>query len=273
MTMALQAATLNELSDGRLLLGVGLQARGYVEGWHGQRYERPVRAMREFVTILRADPLRRAVTFEGEIFSVRGLPAADAAARAARADLHGGDRAADDTARRRARGRDDRLLLLGRVRARRRDAEPAAGAERAGRSLDGFDVACGFPTIVTPDERARAGQGPGDDVRDRASSSPSTRRASPRPAMTSAPIQERVDAGDVDGALGARHGRDGGRDDDRRLARPRPGADRRVPGRRADHRRRSTRRRRTSGSRSTRAISRTARSRGSPSSRFRLTSA
>ena len=28
-----------------------------------------------------------------------------------------------------------------------------AGAERAGRSLDGFDVACGFPTIVTPDER------------------------------------------------------------------------------------------------------------------------
>ena len=53
MTMALQAATLNELSDGRLLLGVGLQARGYVEGWHGQRYERPVRAMREYVTILR----------------------------------------------------------------------------------------------------------------------------------------------------------------------------------------------------------------------------
>src|SRR2546425_182939 len=27
-----------------------------------------------------------------------------------------------------------------------------AGAERAGRSLDGFDVACGFPTIVTPDD-------------------------------------------------------------------------------------------------------------------------
>ena len=53
VTMALQAATLNELSGGRLLLGLGLQARGYVEGWHGQRYERPVRAMRECLTILR----------------------------------------------------------------------------------------------------------------------------------------------------------------------------------------------------------------------------
>ena len=84
MTLALQAATLNELSGGRLLLGIGLQARGYVEGWHGRRYERPVRAMREFMTILRRILAGEAVTFEGEIFSVRGLPAPDAAARATR---------------------------------------------------------------------------------------------------------------------------------------------------------------------------------------------
>ena len=73
VTMALQAATLNELAGGRLILGLGLQARGYVEGWHGQRYERPVRAMREYLTILRQILGGESVTFEGEIFSVRGF--------------------------------------------------------------------------------------------------------------------------------------------------------------------------------------------------------
>ena len=51
--MALQAATLHQLSGGRLILGLGVQARGYVAGWHGQQYRKPVTAMREFVTILR----------------------------------------------------------------------------------------------------------------------------------------------------------------------------------------------------------------------------
>src|SRR5690242_11843549 len=46
VTLALQAATLHQLSSGRLLLGIGVQARGYVEGWHGQRYRKPVEAMR-----------------------------------------------------------------------------------------------------------------------------------------------------------------------------------------------------------------------------------
>ena len=44
----------------------------------------------------------------------------------------------------------------------------ALGAERAGRTLDGFDVACGFPTIVTPDDAGSSrSKRPGDDVRDR----------------------------------------------------------------------------------------------------------
>src|SRR5919204_647911 len=73
VTMALQAATLNELAAGRLILGLGLQARGYVEGWHGQRYERPVRAMREYLTILRRILAGESVTFAGEVFSVRSF--------------------------------------------------------------------------------------------------------------------------------------------------------------------------------------------------------
>src|SRR3954467_14207909 len=51
VTMALQAATLQQLSNGRLLLGLGVQARGYVEAWHGRRYEKPIAARRDFPTI------------------------------------------------------------------------------------------------------------------------------------------------------------------------------------------------------------------------------
>src|ERR671923_1813852 len=71
VTMALQAATLHQLSNERLLLGLGVQARGYVEGWHGQRYRKPVTAMRDMVTILRRLLGGENVTYEGEIFSVR----------------------------------------------------------------------------------------------------------------------------------------------------------------------------------------------------------
>src|SRR6476620_9937946 len=71
VTMALQAATLHQLSHGRLLLGLGVQARGYVEGWHGQVYRKPVTAMRDFIAILRAAFAGELVSHDGEVFSVR----------------------------------------------------------------------------------------------------------------------------------------------------------------------------------------------------------
>src|SRR5919205_2497746 len=67
VTMALQAATLHQLSSGRLLLGLGVQARGYVQAWHGQHYERPIEAMRDFVTILRRAFAGELVSYEGEV--------------------------------------------------------------------------------------------------------------------------------------------------------------------------------------------------------------
>src|SRR5919199_3537509 len=73
VTMALQAATLHQLSHERLLLGLGVQARGYVEGWHGQHYERPVQAMREFLTILRRLLAGENVDHQGDVFSVRNF--------------------------------------------------------------------------------------------------------------------------------------------------------------------------------------------------------
>jgi probable F420-dependent oxidoreductase len=203
VTMALQAATLNELSEGRLLLGVGLQARGYVEGWHGQRYERPVRAMREFVTILRRILSGEAVTFEGEIFSVQGFQLQmQPPKRPARIYMA----AIGPQMTRLAGELADGILGYCYSAEYVRDSvlpNLKAGAERAGRSLEGFDVACGFPTIVTPDDSGL------EQIKGQVMMFATAKSSSPEYASSFAaagydvgPIQERVDAGDVDGALG-----------------------------------------------------------------------
>jgi F420-dependent oxidoreductase-like protein len=53
-TMAQTAATIDELSDGRFLLGLGVSHRVVVEGWHGQTIDRPAAEMREYIAIVRA---------------------------------------------------------------------------------------------------------------------------------------------------------------------------------------------------------------------------
>src|SRR5438132_13927038 len=55
---AMTAATLDLLSGGRVLLGLGLSGPQVVEGWHGQRYGKPLGKTREYVEIVR-EILRR----------------------------------------------------------------------------------------------------------------------------------------------------------------------------------------------------------------------
>ncbi len=50
---AMTAMTLDQLSGGRLLLGLGLSGPQVVEGWHGQAYGNPLGKTREYVSILR----------------------------------------------------------------------------------------------------------------------------------------------------------------------------------------------------------------------------
>jgi F420-dependent oxidoreductase-like protein len=50
---AMTAATLDQLSGGRMLCGLGLSGPQVAEGWHGQPYGKPLVRTREYVTIVR----------------------------------------------------------------------------------------------------------------------------------------------------------------------------------------------------------------------------
>ena len=116
-----------------------------------------------------------------------------------------------------------------------RAAEPAAPARSA---PDARSKASTSPVASRRSSRRRAGL---EQVKGQVMMFATAKSSSPEYATSFAaaghdvaPIQERVDAGDVKGALALVTRRDGGRDDDRRLARQRAPADRRVPRRRAD---------------------------------------
>ena len=151
VTMALQAVSLNELSNGRLLLGLGVQARNYVSGWHGRTYERPIRAAREYLTILRRILGGEAVTFEGEVFSVRDfqlqVPLPEQPVRLYLAAI------GPQMIRLAGELADGVLGYCWTAAYVREVVLPALreGAARAGRSVDDLDLACGYPSVVTDD--------------------------------------------------------------------------------------------------------------------------
>jgi F420-dependent oxidoreductase-like protein len=63
---AMTAATLDQLSDGRMLLGIGTSGPQVAEGWHGQRFARQLQRTREYVEVVRMALARQRVEFHGE---------------------------------------------------------------------------------------------------------------------------------------------------------------------------------------------------------------
>jgi F420-dependent oxidoreductase-like protein len=63
---AMAAMTLDHLSGGRLILGLGVSGPQVVEGWYGQQFAKPLARMREYIGILREVFARQGpVTSEG----------------------------------------------------------------------------------------------------------------------------------------------------------------------------------------------------------------
>ena len=68
---AMTAMTLDALSGGRLLLGLGLSGPQVVEGWHGVAYGKPLGRTREYVEIVRRAIAREApLEFEGDHYQI-----------------------------------------------------------------------------------------------------------------------------------------------------------------------------------------------------------
>jgi F420-dependent oxidoreductase-like protein len=68
---AMTAMTLNQLSGGRFLMGLGLSGPQVVEGWHGVGYAHPLTRTREYVAIVRAILARAApVTYAGQVYQL-----------------------------------------------------------------------------------------------------------------------------------------------------------------------------------------------------------
>jgi F420-dependent oxidoreductase-like protein len=68
---AMTATTLDHLSDGRLLLGLGASGPQVVEGWHGVAYGKPLKRTREYVDVVRAMLRREApVEYDGEYYQL-----------------------------------------------------------------------------------------------------------------------------------------------------------------------------------------------------------
>lgn len=70
---AMTAASLQDLSDGRFVLGLGLSSRYIVERWLGQSRDRPMTRLREYVTVVRQLLDGRTVDFAGETVVIRGF--------------------------------------------------------------------------------------------------------------------------------------------------------------------------------------------------------
>ncbi|HEU5264009.1 MAG TPA: LLM class F420-dependent oxidoreductase [Gaiellaceae bacterium] len=67
---AMTAATLDLLSGGRLLLGLGTSGPQVVEGWHGVPWGKPLGKTREYVEIVRSALRRELVEHHGEHYDI-----------------------------------------------------------------------------------------------------------------------------------------------------------------------------------------------------------
>jgi len=68
--VAMTAMSLNVMSGGRFMLGLGVSGPQVIEGWHGIRFEQPLQRMRETVEIVRRATRGERLAYKGKIYEL-----------------------------------------------------------------------------------------------------------------------------------------------------------------------------------------------------------
>ena len=68
--MAQSIVSLDIVSKGRAVLGLGTSGRIVIEGWHGLKYERPLERTREYIDIIRMALAGERVNYQGRLFQL-----------------------------------------------------------------------------------------------------------------------------------------------------------------------------------------------------------
>jgi F420-dependent oxidoreductase-like protein len=154
---AMTAATIDQLSDGRMLLGIGSSGPQVSEGWHGVRFAKQLQRTREYIEVLRIALARERLEYHGETID---LPLPDGPGKALkltiapvqeRMPIYLAAIGPKNTALagEMADGWMPTLLSPEHLPLLRESLEE--GAARAGRTLDGFDIAPTVNVNVTDD--------------------------------------------------------------------------------------------------------------------------
>jgi F420-dependent oxidoreductase-like protein len=154
---AMTAATIDQLSNGRMRLGIGASGPQVAEGWHGQRYGKMLQRTHEYVAVVRMALARERVEFHGETLE---LPLPDGPGKALkltiapvqeRLPIYLAAIGPKNTALAGeiADGWIPTLFAPEHVAEFRTHLQE--GADRSGRSLDGFDIAPTVNVLVTDD--------------------------------------------------------------------------------------------------------------------------
>jgi len=154
---AMTAATIDQLSGGRMILGIGSSGPQVAEGWHGQRFARQLQRTREYVAVVRKALARERLEFHGDTLE---LPLPDGPGKALKLTIApvqeripvylaaiGPKNTA--LAGEIADGWIPTLFSPEHVSELRPLLQE--GADRVGRSLDGFDIAPTVNVFITDD--------------------------------------------------------------------------------------------------------------------------